>query len=61
MKDVRKNREDEISDKCQWCGRFRTSRTHIFLRCMHPKLEKTRKEIWDPLDEDGKIFCKNKE
>jgi hypothetical protein len=31
------------------------SRTHIFLRCMHPKLEKARKEIWDWPDEDGKI------
>jgi hypothetical protein len=31
------------------------SRTHIFLRCMHLKLEKARKEIWDRPDEDGKI------
>jgi hypothetical protein len=52
---VRKNKDDEISDKCWWCGRFRMSRTHIFPRCMHPKLEKARKEIWDRQDEDGKI------
>jgi hypothetical protein len=31
------------------------SHTHIFLRCMHPKLEKARKEIWDRPDKDGKI------
>jgi hypothetical protein len=31
------------------------SRTHIFLRCTHPKLENARKEIWDRPDEDGKI------
>jgi hypothetical protein len=31
------------------------SRTHIFLRCMHLKLERVRKEIWDRPDEDGKI------
>jgi hypothetical protein len=31
------------------------SRTHIFPKCMHPKLEKARKEIRDRPDEDGKI------
>jgi hypothetical protein len=36
-------------------GYFRMSRTHIFLRCIHPKLEEARKEIWDRPDEDGKI------
>jgi hypothetical protein len=55
LKRVRKNRDDEMSDKCWWCGRFRMSRTLIFLRHMHPKLEKARKEIWDRPDEDGKI------
>jgi hypothetical protein len=59
LKRVRKNRHDEISHTCGWCGRFRISRTHIlvlvFLRCMHPKLEKARKEIWERLDQDFKI------
>jgi hypothetical protein len=31
------------------------SRTHVFLRCMHPKLEGARKDFWDRPDEDGKI------
>jgi hypothetical protein len=30
------------------------SRTHVFLRCMHPKLEKARKEIWERPDESGR-------
>jgi hypothetical protein len=30
------------------------SRTHVFLRCMHPKLENTRKEIWEWPDENGR-------
>jgi hypothetical protein len=55
LKRVRKNRDEEIFDKCWWCSRFRISRTHILLRCMHPKLDKARKEIWDQPDEDGKI------
>jgi hypothetical protein len=29
--------------------------THVFLRCMHPKLEGARKDFWDRPDEDGKI------
>jgi hypothetical protein len=31
------------------------SRTHEFLRCMHPCLESARKEIWERPDEDGRI------
>jgi hypothetical protein len=31
------------------------SRTHVFLRCMHPKLESARKEILERPDEDGRI------
>jgi hypothetical protein len=27
------------------------SRTHVFLRCMYPDLESTRKEIWKRPDE----------
>jgi hypothetical protein len=30
------------------------SRTHVFLRCMHPQLESARKEIWERPDEDGR-------
>jgi hypothetical protein len=55
LKRVRKNREEQVSDKCWWCGQYRMSRTHVFLRCMHPKLEGARKDIWDRPDEDGKI------
>jgi hypothetical protein len=56
LKRIRKNRDEEISDKCWWCSKFRMSRTHIFLRCMHPKLEQARKDIWDRPDEDGVIM-----
>jgi hypothetical protein len=56
LKHIRKNRDEEISDKCWWCRKFRMSRTHIFLRCMHPKLEQARKDIWDRPDEDGIIM-----
>jgi hypothetical protein len=31
------------------------SRTHLFLRCMHPDLENARKEIWERPDEDSRI------
>jgi hypothetical protein len=31
------------------------SRTHVFLRCMHPDLESARKETWELPDEDGRI------
>jgi hypothetical protein len=30
------------------------SRTHVFLRCMHPELESARKDIWERPDEDGR-------
>jgi hypothetical protein len=28
---------------------------HTFLRCIHPKLETAREDIWDRPDKDGKI------
>jgi hypothetical protein len=56
LKCVRKNTDEEISDKCWWCSKFRMSRTHIFLRCTYPKLENARKDIWDRPDEVGKIM-----
>jgi hypothetical protein len=31
------------------------SRTHVFLRCMHPDLEIARKAIWERPDEDGRM------
>jgi hypothetical protein len=31
------------------------SRTHVCLRCIHPKLEGARKHFWDPPDEDGRM------
>jgi hypothetical protein len=31
------------------------SRTHIFLRCMHPRLEMAREGIWNRPDGDGEI------
>jgi hypothetical protein len=55
LKRVRKNREEQVSDICWWCGQYRMSRTHVFLRCMHPKLEGARNDFWDRPDEDGKI------
>jgi hypothetical protein len=57
IKRVRKNREEQVSDKCWWCGQYRMSRTstHVFLRCMHPKLEGARKDFCDRPDEDGRI------
>jgi hypothetical protein len=53
LKRIRKDREEQMSDKCWWCGRSRMSRTHVFLRCMHPQLENARIEIWERPDEDG--------
>jgi hypothetical protein len=55
LKRARKSRDDEVSDRCWWCGQWRMSRSHVFLRCMHPNLERARKEIWGRPDEDGKI------
>jgi hypothetical protein len=54
LKRVRKNRDENISDLCWWCGRFRMSRTHVFLRCTHPDLENARTAIWDRPGEDGR-------
>jgi hypothetical protein len=54
VKRVRENREEQISDKCWWCGQYRMYRTHVFLRCMHPNLAGTRKDIWDRPDKDGR-------
>jgi hypothetical protein len=31
------------------------SRTHVFLQCMHPDLQSARTEIWERLDENGRI------
>jgi hypothetical protein len=53
LKQVRKNRDEWVSDKCWWCGHYRMSRTHVFLKFKHPKLECARKAIWDRPDEDG--------
>jgi hypothetical protein len=54
VKRVRKNREEQGSDKCSWCGQYRMFRTHGFLRCMHPSLEDARKDIWDRPDKDSR-------
>jgi hypothetical protein len=32
------------------------SRTHVFLSCTHPNIEKARQDIWDRPDEEGKIM-----
>jgi hypothetical protein len=57
LKRTRKNRDDEVSDRCWRCGQWWMSCTHIFLRCMHPNLESVREEIWDRdrPDEEGRI------
>jgi hypothetical protein len=56
LKRVRNNRDEEISDKCWWCSKSRMSRTLIFLRCTHTKLEQARKDIWDWPDKEGIIM-----
>jgi hypothetical protein len=55
LKQVRKNRKALGSDKWWWCGQYRMTDTHTFLRCMHPKLEDACKDFWDYPEEDGKI------
>jgi hypothetical protein len=57
LKRIRKDREEQVSDKCWWCGRSRMSRTHVFLHCMHPQLENARIEIWERPDEDWNFGC----
>jgi hypothetical protein len=54
LKRVRKNCDENISDLSWWCGRFRMSRTYVFLRCTHPDLENARTAIWDRPKEDGR-------
>jgi hypothetical protein len=53
LKRIGKDREEQVSDKCWWCGQSRMLRIHVFLRCMHPQLENARVEIWERPDEDG--------
>ena len=36
IKRVRKNREEQVSNKCWWCSQYRMSRAHVFLRCKKP-------------------------
>jgi hypothetical protein len=55
LKRTRKNSDDEVSDRCWWCGQWRISRTHVFLGCLDPNLESARQEIWDRPDEEGRI------
>jgi hypothetical protein len=55
LKTTRKNSDDEVSDRCWWCGQWRMSHTHVFLLCMHQSLESARTEIRDRPDEDGRI------
>jgi hypothetical protein len=54
LKRVQKNHDEPVSGRCWWCGQWRVSRAHVFLRCMHPTLEHARKEIWERLDENGR-------
>jgi hypothetical protein len=51
LKRIRKNRDELVSDRCWWCRRLRMSRTNVFLRSVHPKLENARKDIWERPDE----------
>jgi hypothetical protein len=52
LKRIRKKLDQPVSDQCWWCGQWRMSRTHVFLRCMYPTLENPRKEIWERPDEN---------
>jgi hypothetical protein len=54
LKRIRKDRNEPVCDLCCWCGKWRMSRTHVFLRYTHPMLEKARIDIWDRLDENGR-------
>jgi hypothetical protein len=54
LKRIRKDRNEPASDRCWWCGQWRMSRTHVFLRCTHLMLEKARIDIWDLPDENGR-------
>jgi hypothetical protein len=47
LKRVRKNREEQVSDKCWWCGQYRMSRTHVFLRCTQRFLGPPRRRSQD--------------
>jgi hypothetical protein len=55
LRRTRKNRDDEMSDPCWWCGKWRMSCTYVFLRCISSKLEHARKAIWHRPDEEGRI------
>jgi hypothetical protein len=54
LKRIRKNHDQPVSNRCWWCGQWKMSRTYVFLRCMHPTLENTKKEIWERPDENGR-------
>jgi hypothetical protein len=58
LKRTRKNRDEPVSDRCWWCGQWRMSRTHVFLRCMHPRLENGRKG--QPPKSVGQLLGKSK-
>jgi hypothetical protein len=53
VKRTRKNRDDKVSDWGWWCGQWRLSRTDVFLRYIHLRLESVRTEIWDQPDKEG--------
>jgi ribonuclease HI len=55
LKRVRKNREEQVSDKCWWCDQYRMSRTHVFLRCMQRFLGPPRRR-WQ--DKKMSNFCR---
>jgi hypothetical protein len=53
-KQVRRNRDEPVSDQYSWCGQYRMSGTHGVLG-YNPKLESARKAIRDRQDEDGQM------
>jgi hypothetical protein len=53
LKRIGKDCNEPVSDRYWRCRKWRISRTHVFLRCMHPMLKKARIDIWDRLDENG--------
>jgi hypothetical protein len=55
LKRVRKNREEQVSDKCWWCGQYRMSRTHVFLKCTQRFLGPPRRR-WQ--DKKTSNFCR---
>jgi hypothetical protein len=52
VKRVGENWEEQVLDKCWWCGQDKMSYSHIFWRCMHNNLGDAQKYILNRSDRD---------